>query len=241
MVDDRSNTFDATNFKLVNFLCDRRYGIGADGLILLRNSADYDFQMIYFNADGYEGSMCGNGGRCIVQFAHDLGLIANSTTFIAVDGEHKAHLENGLVHLKMTDVNHIEAIEEDYFLDTGSPHYVSYRSDLTDFPVVVEGKSIRDNERFKAEGTNVNFIQDLGENKIRIRTYERGVENETLSCGTGATACAISAHQRGMSSPIQVAVEGGQLAISFDSNENHYTNIYLIGPATSVFEGSIDV
>ena len=240
MIDDRSNTFDETNHQLVNSLCDRRYGIGADGLILLRNSAKYDFQMIYFNADGYEGSMCGNGGRCIVQFAHDLGIIKDTTRFIAVDGEHKAHIDSGLVHLKMTDVTHIECINEDFFLDTGSPHYVSYRPDLADFAVVREGQSIRYNDRFREEGTNVNFVQNLGENKIRIRTYERGVENETLSCGTGATACAISAHQRGMSSPIQVKVEGGQLSISFDTIATKYTNIYLIGPATSVFKGEIN-
>lgn len=237
VIDNRDNHFDRTNNQLVAQLCDRRFGVGADGLMLLQNHPAYDFEMVYYNADGFEGSMCGNGGRCLVQFAHDLGVIGDTTTFIAVDGEHEAFLENGLVHLKMIPVLSIENNDSFDYMDTGSPHYVTYVNDLESFDVFTEGRNIRYNERFKKVGTNVNFVQETGDNSLRVRTYERGVENETLSCGTGVTACALSASLKGYLSPIQLKVQGGQLAVSFEKTTRGFDNIYLIGPAVKVFEG----
>lgn len=241
IIDNRDSHFDTSNHQLIERLCDRKFGIGADGLMLLQTSENYDFEMVYFNADGYEGSMCGNGGRSLVQFANDIGVIDNKTTFIATDGEHEAYFEKGLIHLKMIDVQNIENNETFDFMDTGSPHYVSYVKDLQSFDVVTEGRTIRNNERFKSIGTNVNFVQELGQNALSIRTYERGVEDETLSCGTGVTACALSAALKGYSSPIFLNVLGGELSVSFIKNETGFENIYLIGPAKKVFEGTIEV
>lgn len=237
VIDNRDNHFDRKNNQLVAQLCDRRFGVGADGLMLLQNHPNYDFEMVYFNADGFEGSMCGNGGRCLVQFAHDLGVISKSTTFIAVDGEHEAFLENGLVHLKMIPVTEIENNAEFDYMNTGSPHYVTYVENLEGFDVYGEGKKVRYNDRFNKIGTNVNFVQEIGDNSLRVRTYERGVEDETLSCGTGVTACALSASLKGYTSPIQLKVEGGQLAVSFEKTATGYDNIFLIGPAVKVFDG----
>lgn len=241
VIDNRDNHFDRGNNELVAKLCDRRFGVGADGLMLLQSHADYDFEMVYYNADGFEGSMCGNGGRCLVQFAHDLGVIGDTTIFIAVDGEHEAFLKEGLVYLKMIPVTEIENNNGFDYMNTGSPHYVEYVNDLETFDVVNEGKKVRYNERFNTIGTNVNFVQEMGNNSLRVRTYERGVEDETLSCGTGVTACALSASLKGYTSPIQLKVQGGQLAVSFEKTTNGYDNIFLIGPAVKVFEGEFIV
>ncbi len=237
VIDNRDNHFDRKNNELVAQLCDRRFGIGADGLMLLQSHSDYDFEMVYYNADGFEASMCGNGGRCLVQFAHDLGVIVDHTTFLAVDGEHEAFLKDGLVHLKMIPVTNIESNNTFDYMDTGSPHYVTFVPDVENFDVYTEGKAVRYNDRFKQIGTNVNFVQQLGENSLRVRTYERGVEDETLSCGTGVTACALSASIKGYESPIQIKVQGGHLAVSFVKTANGYDDIFLIGPAVKVFEG----
>ncbi len=241
VIDNRDNHFDRNNNKLVAQLCNRRFGVGADGLMLLQNHVDYDFEMIYYNADGFEASMCGNGGRCLVQFAHDSGVIGESTTFIAVDGEHEAFIRDGLVHLKMIPVTDIESNSAFDYMNTGSPHYVTFVPDLENFDVYTEGKAIRYNKRFNQVGTNVNFVQQLGEDSLRVRTYERGVEDETLSCGTGVTACALSASIKGYESPIQIKVQGGQLAVSFEKNTKGFDNIFLIGPAVKVFEGEVIV
>jgi diaminopimelate epimerase len=240
MVDNRTKIFDVTNTELVKFLCDRRFGIGADGFILLEDHPDYDFQMVYFNSDGNQSSMCGNGGRCIVQFASDMGVIDHETSFLAIDGDHDAHIRDGLVHLKMIDVDQIETGNGFYFLNTGSPHYVQYVQNIKDFAVYDEGYKVRNNDRFRKEGTNVNFIEKEGD-RLWVRTYERGVEDETYSCGTGVTASALVASLNGMTSPVPITTLGGELSISFTKTEKGYTDIYLIGPAKQVFEGTIKI
>jgi diaminopimelate epimerase len=242
VIDDRNEQFPAGDHQLINRLCHRKFGVGADGLMLLQNDPDYDFRMVYFNADGKEGSMCGNGGRCLVQFAYDLGVIGNETRFIAVDGPHEASVEEGLVHLKMSAVEIVEAHTDHYFLDTGSPHYVQMvKEDLANYPVVEAGRAIRYNEVFKEVGTNVNFVKKLGEQHLFVRTYERGVEDETYSCGTGVTACAIAAFIEGMPVPIDIKTLGGNLSVTFKASGETYSEIYLIGPATFVFKGEVAV
>jgi len=228
--------------KQIERICDRRFGIGADGLILLENHDDYDFEMIYFNADGRESSMCGNGGRCIVAFAKYLGMIENSTRFIAIDGPHEADIKDeDWVSLKMMDVSKIEQGPDYYVLDTGSPHYVVFVEDLDDIDVVENGKAIRYSKRFREKGINVNFVEKRKDG-IMVATYERGVEDETLSCGTGVTAAAI-AYQLSKSAieetitPIEA--KGGQLSVKLTTNGKGAKNIWLQGKATRVFAGEI--
>jgi diaminopimelate epimerase len=243
MIDDRQNQFPVDNQMLVAHLCERRMGIGADGLILLQNRIGYDFEMIYFNADGRLGSMCGNGGRCTVQFAKQLNVITDAAYFLAADGAHTARvLPDGTVSLKMNDVQTIERSDDFYFLNTGSPHYVAFVEDLADFAVFQEGQAVRYNDRFRQEGTNVNFAQlPVAEEPIFVRTYERGVEDETFSCGTGVTATAIAASFRGEKSPVKVKTLGGNLEVTFDRQGENVTNIFLTGPAVLVFSGKISV
>ncbi|WP_026461678.1 diaminopimelate epimerase [Adhaeribacter aquaticus] len=243
MVDNRNLHFDVTNQKLVHFLCERRIGIGADGLILLQNREGYDFEMVYFNADGRLGSMCGNGGRCTVQFAKQLGVITDKAYFLAADGDHYATIsDEGLVSLKMNDVQAIECSDDFYYLNTGSPHYVSFVEELTNYDVFEKGKNIRYNDRFQAEGTNVNFAElPVETNELFVRTYERGVEDETFSCGTGVTATAIAASYKGLASPVKIKTLGGKLEVSFNRDGEKVTDIYLTGPAQLVFEGKITI
>jgi len=244
IIDNRDMRFDRTNNALVAKLCDRRFGIGADGLMLLQTKAGYDFEMVYYNSDGNESSMCGNGGRCIVAFAHKLGLIKNKARFTAIDGEHEAVIENTIVKLKMNDVKGIERNPDFYFLNTGSPHYVAFVKDVEHFNVFEEGKKIRYNARFKEKGTNVNFIEKK-DNHLLVRTYERGVEGETYSCGTGVTAAAIVAAIANTFGPVEscnINTLGGNLNVRFHKKtEEEFDNIWLEGPATFVFEGSVDV
>ncbi|GAB2529779.1 diaminopimelate epimerase [Rufibacter soli] len=223
----------------VAFLCDRRKGVGADGLMLLQPKEGYDFEMVYYNADGRVGSMCGNGGRCLVAFAQFLGVVDNEAYFIASDGPHQAHLKDGLVHLQMKDVDAIEDLEEACFMNTGSPHYVKQVEALADLNVFAQGRAIRYSDRFKAEGTNVNFVEHLPHNKLSVRTYERGVEDETFSCGTGVTACALAASRAGYESPVSVHVLGGELQVSFEKEGAGFKDVFLIGPAVQVFKGEI--
>lgn len=241
MVDNRKLSFPSEDEALVKSLCDRRTGIGADGLILLQDHPDYDFEMVYFNADGRLGSMCGNGARCTVRFAKQLGVIEDVACFLAADGEHQASIERDLILLHMNDVKEIEQVGQDYYLNTGSPHYVRFVDDVQALDVFAEGRAIRYNERFNAVGTNVNFVQKLAEDEIYVRTYERGVEDETLSCGTGVTACALVASRNGFSSPIKVKTPGGDLQVTFVENEAGFKTIYLIGPAKLVFSGTVPV
>ena len=243
--DDRANFFPDQNHGLIRLLCDRRFGIGADGLILLRNQHGYDFSMLYFNADGNQSSMCGNGGRCMAAFANHLGIIHEKTRFTAVDGEHLAEMTiPGHVNLKMSDVSDIEKGPDFFYLNTGSPHYVKILSSIDALDVFSEGRKVRYNERFKGPGTNVNFVEDFG-GGLFVRTYERGVENETLACGTGVVASVISASVNrnvpdGLFS-LPVKVKGGNLSVSFIKSGLVYKDIWLYGPATFVFKGNIDL
>lgn len=241
MIDDRSGLFPADNQELVAHICHRRFGIGADGLILLRNDPDYDFRMVYFNADGAEGSMCGNGGRCIVRFAHDLGVFERETRFLAVDGEHSAVVEADAVFLKMGDVTQAEQHENFQFLHTGSPHVVQFTDDLESLDVVSEGRAIRYAAQFSPGGTNVNFVQILDSHTLFVRTYERGVEDETYSCGTGVTAAALAAYRQfAVSGPVTIKTLGGTLRVAFDTQpDGTFTNVHLIGPAQRVFDGQL--
>jgi diaminopimelate epimerase len=243
MIDNRQNTFPKNNLKLIEKLCNRRFGIGADGLILLENDSETNFKMVYYNSDGNESSMCGNGGRCLVAFAKSLNVIQNSTTFIATDGLHHATiLENGYVSLQMKDVDEVK-IEDNYvFLNTGSPHHVVLVEDIENLDVKKNGSKIRYSDLYGKAGSNVNFVKQKTDNHFAIRTYERGVEDETLSCGTGATAVAIAMNAIGKtnSHTIKMDVEGGQLEVSFDKVDDRFINVFLKGPATFVFKGEID-
>lgn len=243
LIDNRRQTFEYKDNNLVHQLCDRRFGVGADGLMLLQNHSAYDFEMIYFNADGNIGSMCGNGGRCIVAFAKHLGIIDNETNFLAVDGPHYARItaKGDWVDLQMIDVNTISKDGEAYVLNTGSPHYVAQVTELKDMDVYEEGKKIRNNSTYKQEGINVNFVEDKGDH-LFVRTFERGVEDETFACGTGVTAVALAMAEHNGKTGNQVTeieVLGGNLRIGFNYDGKEFTKVFLCGPAELVFEGNI--
>lgn len=240
MVDNRGETFPKTDTELVAFLCDRKFGIGADGLILLENDLKEDFRMIYYNADGRPGSMCGNGGRCLVAFAKLLGVIDDKTTFTAVDGLHEASIKNGTVSLRMQDVSEIRQESNYTFLNTGSPHHVQIVNNLAEANIYEEGKRLRYG-LYGEKGSNINFVEPLDDGTFSVRTYERGVEDETLSCGTGVTATALAMHKLGKTSKEEVTVKtlGGALRVRFDPLSNGYRHIYLIGPAKLVYRGEI--
>jgi diaminopimelate epimerase len=243
MVDNRSLVFPKNNVELIHKLCDRRFGIGADGLILLEPSQKQDFTMVYFNADGKEGSMCGNGGRCIVAFAKKLDIIKNETTFEATDGLHFANIENELVNLQMADVENIEIYDTHTFLNTGSPHHVNFCNAVAPLNVSELGAKIRYGAPYFETGTNVNFVEQLSANSFKVRTYERGVEDETLACGTGVTAVAIAANKSNRTNEERIYIEvlGGNLEVSFKKEGDSYKNVFLKGPAQFVFEGKITV
>ena len=231
----------------IQFLCDRRKGVGADGLMLLGNADGYHFSMTYYNADGNEGSMCGNGGRCLTQYAFDKGIKKEMYQFIAIDGPHESKIDkNGWVHLKMSDVKAVEKnIEGEvtfFVLDTGSPHYVEMVDNVNNVDVVALGQMIRYNERFKQVGINVNFVAQQ-ENQLFVRTYERGVENETFSCGTGVTASALIAGIDKLGAQtIQIETLGGKLAVSFNNRgDNAFDDIWLMGPGSFVFDGTLAI
>lgn len=244
MIDNRQNQFPKNNTKLIEQLCDRRFGIGADGLILLENDAEFDFKMVYYNSDGNESSMCGNGGRCIVAFANKLGIINNKATFMAIDGLHYATIDsNGVISLQMKDVDTI-SIQPDYcFLNTGSPHHVVMVTNLQNYDVKNNGAKIRYSNLYGKAGSNVNFVEQIDQDHFAVRTYERGVEDETLSCGTGATAVAIAMHATGKTATnkVDITVQGGSLKVTFDNNNGLYQQVYLIGTATYVYEGTIKI
>ena len=240
LIDNRQQNFPKNDTALVAQFCDRKFGVGADGLIVLEEHPSQDFSMIYYNADGNQSSMCGNGGRCIVHFAAFLGLIDTQTAFMAIDGVHRATIKDDNVALRMTDVSRLEIHKEFSFLNTGSPHHVEMVTTLEDINVVDKGRAIRNN-RYGAAGANINFVSKISEDTFCVRTYERGVENETLACGTGVTAVAIAMHfnKKSSSNRIELIVPGGNLEVKFKEDKGNYTNIMLLGAATFVFEGKI--
>ena len=237
MIDDREKEFDLTDNDLIAALCERRMGIGADGLIVLREHDTLDFEMIYFNADGKESSMCGNGGRCIIAFAQMLEMTGNETTFMAIDGEHKGRLMDDGIYLQMQDVKKIEGVGDGLVLNTGSPHYIEMVDELDYIDVDKQGRKIRNSVPFKKDGINVNFVLDA--NELQVRTYERGVEAETLSCGTGVVATAIAMHYANCieETLVNVKTKGGELTVSFEEFNGGYRNIWLSGEASMVFAG----
>ena len=251
MVDNRSEFFPKENTQLIANLCDRRFGIGGDGLILLENdmiapnlAMTTDFKMVYYNSDGNQSSMCGNGGRCLVAFAKKLNIIENKTTFIATDGLHHATLgDDGLVSLQMIDVDQVKVSSDYVFLNTGSPHHVQLVADLENYNIKKNGAAIRYGDLYGKTGSNINFVKQIDDTTFSLRTYERGVEDETLSCGTGATAVAIAMNVLGKTnaSEIDLNVEGGKLVVSFDKKEEQFTNVFLKGPAEFVFKGTIEI
>lgn len=238
IIDNRSLFFDKKNTKLIADMCSRRFGIGADGLILLENHKDYDFEMVYFNADGNESTMCGNGGRCIVAFAKKLNIINSKANFEAIDGFHTATInENFEVDLQMKNVDDMEILNGDFVLDTGSPHYVKM---VKSFPenFVEQARAIRNSAPFVKVGINVNFVKTLEATKVEIRTFERGVEDETYACGTGCVASALSIMKQNDSvSDIHLTTKGGNIRVSAKNNGKSFTDVWLFGPTKFVFEG----
>jgi diaminopimelate epimerase len=243
LFDDREERFNEKNEALIARLCDRRFGIGADGLILLREASGYDFKMVYANADGKQSSMCGNGGRCLSRFAAEIGAVnKKEIRFLAVDGAHEAIIGDATVKLKMNDVTAVESGDGFFFMDTGSPHYVRFTSNVPTFDVYVEGRLVRYSDRFAQDGTNVNFVEAT-DNGIFVRTYERGVEDETLSCGTGVTASALAASLQGIArgEKCSVLTRGGKLTVHFQRDGKGFSDIWLEGPATFVYKGEIEI
>jgi diaminopimelate epimerase len=238
IIDNSASIFNPSDNNLIKKLCDRKFGIGADGMILINRSDDSDFKMTYYNSDGFESTMCGNGGRCAADFAIRAGIAGEKLRFRAIDGIHEASSEDNMIRLKMNNIDEIKIINGNYFLNTGSPHYVVFVNMLSNYDVFREGRKIRWSEEFSGGGTNVNFVESE-KNGIYVRTFERGVENETLSCGTGVTASAIASVLSGhfVSGPVNVRTNGGSLKVEFNITGNHISDIWLCGPATFVFEG----
>jgi len=243
IIDNRNSDISLNNNK-VKELCDRRFGIGADGLMLLENHSELDFNMRYFNSDGNESTMCGNGGRCLVAFAKSLNIIGNETSFNSIDGIHKAVINpDNTISLEMQKVKKVDIVNKNYFLNTGSPHYVTFKENVKDIDVFKRGREIRNSAEFAPDGTNVNFVELIND-KLFVRTFERGVEDETLSCGTGVTASAISTsiHLDSVKNSYDIITLGGNLNVSFKKlDKNTYTDIWLTGPATFVFKGEKEI
>lgn len=242
VIDNRDGNFDGKYHNLIEAICHRQFSVGADGLMLLENAEGYDFKMKYFNSDGYEASMCGNGGRCIVAFAKKLGLITDYAKFIASDGPHEAYITgDGLVDLHMTDVEKVDAVADGYFLNTGVPHLVHFVDDLNLVDVNIEGRQLRWDARFQPDGTNVNFVKAEG-NQLTVYTYERGVEAETLACGTGITASALSAAVKAQLSQgeYNIVAKGGELSVKFKKEGDKFVDIWLKGPAKMAYKGELE-
>lgn len=244
LLDNLEGHYSSLTLSQIQFLCDRKFGIGSDGLIKINANDSSDFEVEYFNSDGSK-SFCGNGARCAVAFAETLGFSISETQFLAIDGLHTARKTGDLIALNMADVKHVQSAEKDFILHTGSPHYVKFVTDLSSENVYITGREIRYSEQFLKDGINVNLVEMQSDGSLKIATYERGVENETLSCGTGATACALVSslmHNHTGSNRIKVAVKGGELQVNFINKDNaEFSEIQLIGPAYFVFKGEINV
>lgn len=241
IIDGRAQKFDLKNYSLISKMCHRKFGIGADGLMVLEKDSELDFKMIYFNSDGFEGTMCGNGGRCICAFASSLGIINNETKFISSDGIHEAYFEKEIIHLKMKDVSDVKKLEDGFLINTGSPHFITLQKNPHALNVELLGKEIRNQKRFAPDGVNVNFVE-RSENNIHISTFERGVEAETLSCGTGsvASALAFAYSENDGEKNFNIMAKGGNLNVRFHKTGNSFHNIWLSGPAIRVFDGEFD-
>ncbi len=248
LIDNREGELSLSR-EQVSAICDRRLGVGADGVMLVERHPDVDFNLVYYNRDGSQ-SLCGNGSRAAVRFASSLGMVNGKALFHAFDGKHAAELTSGgTVRLKMSDVQEIKSVHGGCFLDTGSPHYVRFVEDVHNYPVFEEGKKIRQHPNYSPGGTNANFVQLLTGNTIFVRTYERGVEDETLSCGTGVVASALAVSRLGYSSPVNIRTRGGDLQVEFKTagpgnttgSQAIFTDIYLSGPAKMVFDGYLEL
>ncbi len=241
IVDNREGKF-AFSVDAIVKICDRKFGVGADGIMLLEKHPALDFNLMYFNADG-SPSLCGNGSRAAMKMASTLGMVNGKAKFNAYDGEHEAELlPNDIVRLKMNDVKEVKKLSDGIFINTGSPHFIKWVQKINDYPVVEDGRKIRYSDPFKPAGTNVNFVEQLDNNSIFVRTYERGVENETLSCGTGVTAAALASASHQNISPINVKTLGGELSVEFKvGHDGSFTDIFLIGPAKMVFTGVLEL
>lgn len=245
VVDNRWNVISKNDTNLIKRLCDRKFGIGADGLLLLENPdhKEQDFRMEYFNADGKQSSMCGNGGRCMVAFARFLELIGEESSFNAIDGVHNAKVgDHDLISLQMQDVDQVQTGDNFNFLNTGSPHHVVFVKEVDGIDVKAKGAAIRNSEAYsQSGGTNVNFVEVLESGILKVRTFERGVEDETLSCGTGVTAAALAAFHSGHieSKEVEIQSLGGKLKVRFELSGQGFTQVWLIGPAKQVFKGTI--
>ena len=244
IIDNRKDEIGQLTKHQIEWLCNRKFGIGADGLMLMNARQGYDFEMVYFNADGNESTMCGNGGRCMISCAYHLGIHAYTYRFMAKDGEHEGEINiDNNIRLKMKNVDTVEFQNHHALLDTGSPHFVKFVTDLEDVDVVESGRIIRESKQFANEGINVNFVETISADTISVRTYERGVEDETLSCGTGVTAASlVAAHNNRGFNRVEVITPGGKLSVEFEkTGDSSFENIWLCGPATFVFKGEIEM
>jgi diaminopimelate epimerase len=248
LIDNRAKNITLNNDQ-IRRICDRHFGVGGDGLILIEPDTELPFNVNYFNSDGTQ-SLCGNGSRAAVVFASSLGMVNGKADFRAFDGQHEAQLlPSGIVRLRMNRVEGTTPVGSDYFIYTGSPHYIRFVDQIDQVAVVDEGRIVRYDPRFAPGGVNVNFVQILNGNSIFVRTYERGVENETLSCGTGVTAAALASSLKGLTSPVHVKTLGGELSVEFKSGQaglpsgqaGTFDDIFLIGPAKMVFEGEMEL
>ncbi len=241
IIDNRQSVFDADNTELITRLCDRKFGVGSDGLILLKAHAEYDFEMVYYNADATRAG-CGNGARCAVHLAHHLGIVQGEAYFVMEEQAYRAQVEDAHVRIRMADVAAAQNFPEGYLLNTGTRHFVRVVEKLADYDVLDEGERLRYDPRFQPEGANINFVE-VKDSAVHMRIYEKGVENETLSSGTGATAVALAlAHARQQPSPVAVHTRGGILEISFMATEaGSFTQVYMAGPAQMVFQGTVFV
>jgi diaminopimelate epimerase len=241
MIDNRYGKFPKLDQPLIARLCHRKFGIGADGLILIEDSVQADFSMVYFNADGALGSFCGNGSRAATQFAASLGMVSEKGSLEAFDGIHQAEIGQNVIKMSMSDVQNGSKLLNGTFIDTGSPHYVEFRESLDAVDVYTEGKKLREDEQFAPGGSNINFVELLGADQIKVRTFERGVENETLSCGTGVTAAALTTARLNGDHSVQVTTLGGLLKIEFSKSDEGFHHVFLTGPAENVFSGEFEI